>query len=81
MVAPGVRREAVAHVVATHGVSQRRACQVLAVDRSSVRYRSLHPDDAEARAAMKAIAAELHCLQYGEQEIQYEIVRRARKTL
>ncbi len=58
MVAPGVRREAVAHVVATHGVSQRRACQVLAVDRSSVRYRSLRPDDVEARAAMKAVAGE-----------------------
>lgn len=38
MVAPGVKREAVALVVATHGVSQRRACQVLTVDRSSVRY-------------------------------------------
>ena len=24
---------------------------------------------------------ELHCLRYGEQEIQYEIVRRPRKTL
>ena len=24
---------------------------------------------------------ELHCLQYGEREIQYEIVRRPRKTL
>ena len=47
-----------AHVVATHGVSQRRACQVLAVYRSSVRYRSLRPDDAEARAAMKAVAGE-----------------------
>ena len=58
MVAPGVRREAVAHVVATHGVSQRRACQALAVDRSSVRYRSVRPDDAAARAAMKAVAAE-----------------------
>ena len=39
MVAPGVKREAVAHVVEIHGVSQRRACQALAVDRSSVRYR------------------------------------------
>ena len=58
MVAPGVRREAVAHVVATHGVSQRRACQVLAVDRSSVRYRSVRPDDAEARTAMNAVATE-----------------------
>jgi len=58
VVAPGVKREAVAHVVAVHGVSQRRACKALAVDRSSVRYRSVRPDDAEARAAMKAIASE-----------------------
>ena len=48
----------VAHVVATHGVSQRRACEALAVDRSSVRYRSVRPDDAGGRAAMKAVAAE-----------------------
>ena len=58
MVAPGVKREAVAHVVESHGVSQRRACQVLGMDRSSVRYRSVRPDDAGARAAMKAVAAE-----------------------
>ena len=58
MVAPGARREAVAHVVEVHGVSQRRACKALAVDRSSVRYRSMRPDDGEARAAMKAVAAE-----------------------
>ncbi|BAQ70289.1 transposase, IS1477 [Rhodovulum sulfidophilum] len=58
MVTPGVRREAVAHVVEAHGVSQRRACKALSVDRSSVRYRSVRPDDAEARAAMKAVAAE-----------------------
>ena len=58
MVTPGVRREAVAQACATHGVSQRRACQALAVDRSSVRYLSIRPDDAEARAAMKAVASE-----------------------
>lgn len=58
MVAPGVRREAVAHVVEAHCESQRRACKAPAVDRSSVRYRSMRLDDAEARAAMKAVAAE-----------------------
>lgn len=58
MVAPDAKRKAVAHVVAVHGVSQRRACDVLAVDRSSVRYRSLRPDDAAGRAAMKAVASE-----------------------
>ena len=58
MVAPDVKRDAVAHVVTVHGVSQRRACEVLAVDRSGVRYRSIRPDDAAERAAMKAVAAE-----------------------
>ncbi|MGB3317331.1 MAG: IS3 family transposase [Albidovulum sp.] len=58
MVAPGVRRDVVAHVVAIHGVSQRRACRALAVDRSSVRYHGVRLDDAEARIAMKAVAAE-----------------------
>ena len=58
MVAPGVRREAVAQACAMHGVSQRRARQALAVDRSRVRYLSIRPDDADARAAMKAVAGE-----------------------
>lgn len=58
MVAPGVRREAVEQACALHGVSQRRACQALAVDRSSVRYLSVRPDDSDARAAMKAVAGE-----------------------
>ena len=44
--------------MAMHGVSQRRACDVLAVDRSSIRYRSIRPDDAAERTAMKAAAAE-----------------------
>lgn len=58
MVTPDAKREAVAHVVAMHGVSQRRACDVLAVDRVSIRYRSIRPDEAAQRAAMKAVAAE-----------------------
>ncbi len=33
-----------------------RACQALALDRSSGRYLSVRPDDADARAAMKAVA-------------------------
>ena len=39
-------------------MSQRRACQVLSIDRSSARYRSVRSDDAAVRAAMKAVAAE-----------------------
>jgi len=58
MVTPDVKREAVAHACTEHGVSQRRACEVLAVDRSSVRYKSVRPDDAGLREAMKMVASE-----------------------
>lgn len=55
---PDAKRKAVAHVCDKHGVSQRRACFILAVDRSSVRYTSTRPDDAELREAMKKVASE-----------------------
>ena len=42
MVTPDARRDAVAHLCAGHGVSPRRACEVLAVDRSSIRYQRIH---------------------------------------
>jgi putative transposase len=58
MVTPDAKREAVAHVIAVHEVSQRRACDVLEVDRSSVRYRSRRPDDDELRSQIRAIATE-----------------------
>ena len=41
---PGRRRELVAHVQATHGLSERRCCVALGVDRSSIRYRSVRSD-------------------------------------
>ena len=58
MVTPAARREAVAHLETTHGMSERRACRVMDVDRSSVRYRATRPDDAELRARLKALAYE-----------------------
>ena len=58
VVTPDVKRGAVAHVCKQHGVSQRRACEVLTVDRSSVRYGSIRPDDADIREAMKLVAFE-----------------------
>ena len=57
VVTPGAKRDAVAHLCKEHEVSQRRACSVLGVDLSSVRYQSVRPDDAELRKAMKAVAA------------------------
>lgn len=58
MVTPDAKRNAVAHACDQHGVSQRRACKVLAFDRSSVRYKSIRPDDRDLREAMKMVAAE-----------------------
>jgi hypothetical protein len=55
MVTPAVRREAVVHLCEAHGVSQRRACDVLEIDRSTVRYLSRRGDDAELRVARKTL--------------------------
>ena len=55
---PAAKRDAVAHLCTAHKVSERRACEVLQVDRSSVRYKSIRSDDADIREAMKSIAHE-----------------------
>jgi len=57
-VTPAAKRSVVAHLTEAHGVSQRRACMATGFDRSSIRYRSVRPDDTKARQAMKVVAAE-----------------------
>jgi putative transposase len=52
-----VERQAVAHLCQQFEVSQRRACQVIEADRTSVRYRSVRPDDAGPRARLRELAA------------------------
>ena len=51
---PEAKRQAVTHLREVHGVSERRACQVLKVDRSTVRYQSVGGDDAELPTARLA---------------------------
>ena len=58
MVTPAARREAVAHLCDTHGVSQRRACSTVGADRTSMRYRSVRPDDRAIRDRLREIATE-----------------------
>jgi len=58
MVTPAARREVVAHLVVEHEVSQRRACQTIAVARSSMRYRSRRPEDGGLRQSLKELANE-----------------------
>ena len=69
---PGAKRDAVAHLCREHEVSQRRACSVLGVDRSSVRYHSVRPDDADLRTAMKAVAAERRRFGYRRVHVMLE---------
>ena len=74
MVTPAARREAVAHLEASLEVSERRACSIIAADRSAVRYRSRRPDDAALRARLRELADQrrrfgyrrLHVLLRGE---------------
>jgi putative transposase len=58
MVTPAVRREAVARAMHKHGVSERRACRTLEADRSSARYCSRRPSDAELRGRLRELAAQ-----------------------
>ena len=56
MVTPAVQREAVAHLQACHGMSERRACRVTGADRKSMRYRSQRGDDADVREKLRELA-------------------------
>ena len=72
VVAPAAKREAVAHLRKVHQVSERRACSVLGVDRSSVRYRSVRSDYAALRKAMKAVADERRRFGYRRVHVMLE---------
>jgi putative transposase len=58
MVTPAVKREAVAHLVTAHEMSERRACRVIGAERMTVRYRSRRPDDPKLRERLVALARE-----------------------
>jgi putative transposase len=58
MVGPVVKREAVAHLQAAMGLSERRACSLVGADRRMVRYRSCRMPDTELRARLRELANE-----------------------
>ena len=58
MVGPVVKREGVAHLRATMGLSERRACSIVSADRKMVRYRSCRPPDTELRTQLCHLANE-----------------------
>jgi putative transposase len=58
VVGPAAKREAVAHLQVSFGLSERRACTLIGADRSTIRYRSGRPDDAALRGRLRALARE-----------------------
>ena len=58
MVTPVAKREAVAHLQVLLDVSERRACRVIAADRSVIRYLSCRNDDAGLRETLRDLAHE-----------------------
>ncbi|WP_112415941.1 IS3 family transposase [Rhizobium miluonense] len=58
MVGPAAKREAVMHLKAVMGLSERRACQIISADRKMVRYRSRRPSEAELREKLRDLANE-----------------------
>jgi putative transposase len=56
MVGPAAKREAVAHLCTMLGMSERRACTLIAADRKMIRYRSRRPPDIELRNRLRELA-------------------------
>ncbi|WP_354267533.1 IS3 family transposase [Bradyrhizobium ottawaense] len=58
VVTPAAKRKAVAHLVAAHGMSERRACKAIGCCRMTMRYQTTRADEAGLRQRMRAIAQE-----------------------
>jgi putative transposase len=56
MVGPTAKREAVAHLCSALEMSERRACTLIAADRTMIRYRSRRPPDIGLRARLRELA-------------------------
>ena len=58
MVTPVVTCEAVAHLKAPFGLSERRACQIAEADRKTIRYQSRRATDTALRGRLRDLANE-----------------------
>jgi putative transposase len=58
VVAPAAKREAVAHLKALFGLSERRACQIAGADRKTIRYQSRRAPDTALRGRLRDLANE-----------------------
>ncbi|KQZ91873.1 transposase [Mesorhizobium sp. Root157] len=58
MVGPAAKREAVAHLQAVMGLSERRACSFVGADRKLIRYQSRRPAETGLRTRLRDLANE-----------------------
>lgn len=56
MVGPAAKREAVAHLQAALGLSERRACSIVNAERTMIRYRSRRAPETELRGRLRDLA-------------------------
>ena len=75
---PAAHREAAAYLRWAYEMSERRACRVLGVDRSSVRYEATRPDDGVLRERLKALAQERRRFGYRRLHV---LIRREGQTV
>ena len=73
MVTPGVKRDAVAHARECHGLSERRACDLIGIARRVARYRPSRSDDAGLRQRLRELAAERR--RFGYRRLGYLLAR------
>ena len=58
LLTPDAKRRAVRHVMTIHGSSKRRACELMALDRSTFQYHKKPDTDAALRERLKVVAGE-----------------------
>ena len=73
MVTPGAKRNAVAHARECHGLSERRACDLIGIARRVARYQPSRADDAGLRQRLRELAAERR--RFGYRRLGYLLAR------
>jgi len=63
----------VARVIERHGFSQRRACRLIGIDHSTLRYQSKRPDDAPLRQRLRELAQQRR--RFGYRRLGWLLVR------
>ena len=73
MVTSDAKREAVVHARGCHGLSERRACELMGIARRVVRYQPSRADDAGLRQRLRELAAERR--RFGYRRLGYLLAR------